>query len=71
MEQIRTSDACAGTKARTGEMLNHPAQLHPPIWSRVNIKSSVYLSFYIFPTRKLQDNDSARKDHFTESDRGY
>ena len=39
MGQIRTSDACAGTKARTGEMLNHPAQFHPPIWRRVNVKS--------------------------------
>lgn len=53
-----------------GALLNLPTQLLPPtMWRRVNIRSTACLSFYVFPTRRLEDNDNSRKDHFRESDR--
>lgn len=51
MGQIRTSNAYSGTKARTGGDVE--SFYSTPTWSRrVNKKSSAYLSFLIFPTRR-------------------
>ena len=53
-------------------VLDSPTKLLPPTMGRIShLKSPAYFSIALSPTRRPEDSDNSRKDHFRESETDF